>query len=82
MSTPEKDLVLANGGTRRVIIGPGPRSKGGGGKLVRFDTAADAKIPEGKRLGQTHKLTGADAERVRTSKVVEALKDRLELKAG
>ena len=77
-----KPLTVTNQGSRRVILGPPAKSKGGTGKLVCFDTQADKDVPNAKRLGQSHTLTGADAERVRASKTVAAMKDRLGLKVG
>jgi hypothetical protein len=76
---PTEQITVTNAGTRRVIIGPPPASKGGG-KAVRFDTSADDKVPADKRLGRVHVLKDGDAERVRASKVVQAVKDRLELR--
>ncbi len=77
-----KDLTLANRGTNRVFIGPGAKSKGGSTKMLKFDTAADTAVPADKRLGQVHTITGADAERIRSSKVFEAVKDRVGLRVG
>lgn len=80
----ERELMLRNAGTRRLIIGGRPNQR----PIARFDTDADAEaerngmLPKDKRLGQVHKLEGSDAERVRSSKVVDALKDRLKLQVA
>ncbi len=81
MSAAAQSLLVSNTGTRRVILGAPPKSKGGG-KILKFDTPADSGVPADKRIGNVHTLTGADAERVRSSKVFEAVKDRLSLRVG
>lgn len=80
MATASKTMIR-NTGTRRVILGAPPKSKGGG-SMVRFDTAADAGIPAAKRLGQVHELEGERAKGLVTSKVFMAMKDRLGLQVA
>jgi hypothetical protein len=80
-STPSASSTraISNTGSRRVVVGPPAKSKGGGA-MLKFDTSADAGVPASKRIGSTHKLEGTAAKGVRESKVVAALKDRLGLR--
>lgn len=84
-----KKLTLRNTGSRRIIVGPPAKSKGGaGGRLHLLGTSDDDKIrsqvPEGKAVvpGTSVTLEGAAADAVRGSKVLEAVKDRLGLRVA
>lgn len=79
--TKTASITVRNAGSRRVILGPPPKSKGGG-SLIAFDTEADAAVPAGKRLGQVHTIEGERAEQLRGSKVFAAVKDRLQLQVA
>jgi hypothetical protein len=70
--------MVTNLGTRRLVIGPGPKSQGGDRKLIKFDTPADTNVPAGKRLGQVHTIDRAVME----SPAVKAMGEKLGLKVA
>ncbi len=80
MSTTDSKAArpVINMGTRRLVVGPGPKSKGGDRKLIKFDTSADAAVEPSKRIGQTHTVPGAVIE----SKTFKAMGEKLGLKVG
>lgn len=80
MST--KTLRIENNGTRRVVLGPGPKSKGGDRTLIKFDTPADDGVDPKRRIGRVRTVDGERAEAIRSSRVVKSLADKLGLQLG
>lgn len=75
MAMPDK-LSIRNGGTRRMILGPPAKSKGGG-KSTLLGTSDDAKVANiAKNVSpQVVTLDGEAAAHWRTSKVLAGVKD-------
>lgn len=84
--TSEQPLILRATGSRRVVVGPLPRSvraeMKGGGEMIRFDTPADEGVPAGQRLGSVHQVTGEHARLLRDSKVLKAVGAKLGLQVA
>lgn len=83
MSDSKKLKVRVNG-TKRVVIGPIAKSKGGDGRVHLLGSLQDQQeaVPANKRLSNSVELQGDVAEAVRKSKVVGAVKDRLGLQVS
>lgn len=75
-----KSLTLATTGTRRVVIGPGPKSKGGPRTLTILGAKADQGLDKAAPL--SHTFEGGESERLRKSKVLDAVKDRFGLQVA
>lgn len=76
-------LSIHNTGSRRVILGPPAKSKGGGSPVLLGtpdDAKAAAKASPGTVPSQTATLQGDAAEIWRKSKVLAAAKEHLGLK--
>jgi hypothetical protein len=71
--------AIINDGSRRVIIGPGPKSKGGG-PAYKFDTKADSKVKKEARLGTRHEIPDEEATRLKSSRTIEAMGGELGLR--
>lgn len=80
MADATPSVSVRNGGTRRVILGPPPRS---GLRPVLLGTADDArgkaKNPQGNFPDEAVRLDGAMAAAWKGSKVLEAAKEHLGL---
>ena len=74
-------LAISNDGTRRIVIGPPPKSKGGQRAMaLAFDTKDDSLVDKAKRLGTAHLVEGERAESIKSNKVVAALAPKLGLR--
>ena len=58
-------ITIQNTGTRRVIIGPPPRSSKKAPKCIAFGTKDDHKVPDGERLVDVRKLDDEMSNRLR-----------------